>query len=297
MSNQVFSELKNKFITGSALIQLIVVNVVVFFSLKLVKLIYFLMNLGQDAFRTIIEYLAVPADILILLTRPWTLITYMFLHIDFMHILFNMFILYFGGRIFSEYLGDKKFISTYFLGGIAGALLYIIAFNAFPAFENILPNAIALGASASVLSILVAAATFVPNYTVHLILIGPVRLKYIAIFLVLLDIISIESSNPGGHIAHLGGAIYGYIYITSLRKGHNISSWFENLADYLTRLFKPSPKLTVAYKKKTSDEEYNEMKIKKQQKMDDILDKISRSGYESLTKEEKEFLFKISKNL
>ncbi|HET6243377.1 MAG: rhomboid family intramembrane serine protease [Bacteroidetes bacterium] len=297
MNNPVFAELKNKFIAGSALIQLIVVNIVVFICVKLVKLIYFLMNLGDDSFRTLIKYFAVPADLISLLGKPWTLITYMFLHVDFMHILFNMFVLYLGGRIFSEYLGDKKFISTYFLGGISGAILYIIAFNAFPAFENILPNAIAMGASASVLAILVAAATFVPNYTVHLILIGPVKLKYIVIFLVLLDVISIESSNPGGHIAHLGGAIYGYIYISSLKKGFNVARWFENIADFFTRLFKPGSKLKVAYKKKLSDQDYNEVKIKKQEKMDDILDKISRSGYESLTKEEKEFLFKISKNL
>ncbi|MDQ3191492.1 MAG: rhomboid family intramembrane serine protease [Bacteroidota bacterium] len=297
MSKQVFSELKSKFITGSALIQLMIVNVVVFVSLKLVELFYFLMNIEHKAFRTLIEYLAVPADLLVLLTKPWTLITYMFLHVDFMHIFFNMIVLYFGGRIFSEYLGDKKFISTYFLGGISGALLYILAFNAFPAFETILPQAIAMGASASVLAILVAAATFVPNYTVHLIILGPIKLKYIALFFIFLDIISIESNNPGGHIAHLGGAIYGYLFISSLKKGNNIAKWFENIADFIARLFKPSPKLKVAYKRKSSDEDYNEIKVKKQEKMDTILDKISRSGYESLTKEEKEFLFRISKNL
>ena len=297
MNNQVFAELRKKLATGPALIQFIVINAVVFFTLKLVRLVYFLMNMGDDAFRTMINFLAVPADVLTLLITPWTLLTYMFLHLSFMHILFNMLILYFAGRIFTEYLGDRKFISTYIVGGVSGAILYIIAFNAFPVFESVVPDAIALGASASVLAILVAAATYVPNYTVHLILIGAVRLKYIAIFLVLLDVINIESDNPGGHIAHLGGAIYGYIFVSSLKKGNNIARWFDNIINFFANLFKPGSKLKVAYKKRTSDEEYNEMKIKKQQKMDDILDKISRSGYESLTREEKEFLFKISKNL
>ena len=297
MNNQVFAELRKKLATGPVLIQFIVVNAVVFFTLKLVRLVYFLMNMGDDAFRTMVNFLAVPADVLTLLISPWTLLTYMFLHLSFMHILFNMLILYFAGRIFTEYLGDKKFISTYIVGGVSGAILYIIAFNAFPVFESVVPDAIALGTSASVLAILVAAATYVPNYTVHLILIGAVRLKYIAIFLVLLDIINIESDNPGGHIAHLGGAIYGYIFVSSLKKGNNIARWFDKIINFFVNLFKPRSKLKVAYKKRTSDEEYNEMKIKKQQKMDDILDKISRSGYESLTREEKEFLFKISKNL
>ena len=297
MNNQVFAELRKKLATGPVLIQFIVVNAVVFFTLKLVRLVYFLMNMGDDAFRTMINFLAVPADVLTLLITPWTLLTYMFLHLSFMHILFNMLTLYFAGRIFTEYLGDRKFISTYIVGGVSGAILYIIAFNAFPVFESVVPDAIALGASASVLAILVAAATYVPNYTVHLILIGAVRLKYIAIFLVLLDIINIESDNPGGHIAHLGGAIYGYIFVSSLKKGNNIARWFDKIINFFANLFQPSSKLKVAYKKRTSDEEYNEMKIKKQQKMDDILDKISRSGYESLTREEKEFLFKISKNL
>jgi membrane associated rhomboid family serine protease len=294
--NVVINELKSRFSQGNALTKFILINVVVFLSLQLVGLIFFLMNI-RAALDAVVKFLAVPAYLPSLLLRPWTIFTYMFLHADFMHILFNMLVLYFSGRIFTEYMGNKKFTSTYILGGLAGGILYIIAFNLFPVFAENLPRSIALGASASVLAILVAAATFVPNYTVHLILIGPVRLKFIAIFLVVLDVISIEKGNPGGHIAHIGGAIYGFSFVSSLKKGKNIAGWFDRVADFLVTFFKPKPKLRVTHSRKKTDEDYNLHKSQKQQKTDEILDKISKSGYDSLTKEEKEFLFKISKDL
>jgi membrane associated rhomboid family serine protease len=294
--NVVINELKSRFSQGNALTKFILINVVVFLSLQLVGLIFFLMNI-RPALDAVIKLLAVPAYLPSLFIRPWTIFSYMFLHADFMHILFNMLVLYFSGRIFTEYMGDKKFTSTYILGGLAGGILYIISFNIFPVFAENLPRSIALGASASVLAILVAAATFVPNYTVHLILIGPVKLKFIAIFLVVLDIISIEKGNPGGHIAHIGGALYGFTFVNSLKKGQNIAGWFDRIADFFATLFRPKSKLKVSYSRRKSDEDFNLQKTHKQQKTDEILDKISKSGYESLTKEEKEFLFKVSKDL
>lgn len=296
MSN-ILSEIKRTFSNGSSLNKFLIINVALFISIKLCKLFFYLLNVPSDVFVTLTHWLAVPASLSVLLFKPWTLFTYMFLHIEFFHILFNMLMLFWFGRIFTEYLGNKKFISTYILGGLAGALLYIFAFNVFPVFYQIIPSAYALGASASVLAILVAIATYVPNYTMHLILIGPVKLKYIALFLVILDLLSIESGNPGGHIAHLGGAIFGFFYIRQLQKGRNLTGWFDKMLDFFGTSFKPKPKIKVVYKRKKTDEEFNAEKKLKQERIDAILDKISKSGYESLTKEEKEILFNMSKNL
>jgi membrane associated rhomboid family serine protease len=294
--NGIFGEIKQKISGESALVRFLVINIAVFVALKLVKLVFFFLNM-EASFISIVRWLAVPSSLESLLLRPWTLISYMFLHLDFFHILFNMLVLYWSGRIFHEYMGNKKFISTYILGGLTGAILYIAAFNSFPVFENVRNVSFALGASASVLAILVATATYLPNFTVNLILIGPVKLKWIAVFFVAIDLLSIESGNPGGHIAHLGGAMYGYLFISNLKKGRNIAAWFDKTANYIATMFKPKSNLKVAYKRKTSDEEYNLKKTEKQKKIDEILDKISKSGYESLTKEEKETLFKMSKNL
>ena len=221
----------------------------------------------------------------------------MFLHEGFFHILSNMIMLYFGGLLFVEYLGEKRFIATYFLGGISGALLYILVFNIFPAFSSIAPISIALGASASVLAVFVAVASYLPNFSVNLVFFGPVRLKFIALFLVILDLISIDKGNPGGHIAHLGGAMYGYFAMTQLKKGVDFSSGISKLLNWFSSLFKSQPKskMKVTHKVPRNDEAYNAMKKSKQESIDRILDKISKSGYESLTKQEKEELFKMSK--
>jgi len=205
--------------------------------------------------------------------------------------------LYWSGKIFLEYLGNKKFISTYILGGLAGAALFIIAFNIFPVFNSHKHFAYAMGASASVLAVLVAIATFLPNYSIHLLFIGAVRFQYIALFMVVVDILSIEKGNPGGHIAHLGGALYGFIYIKLMQQGRDISAWFDKLINFFATLFKPKSKLKIAYKRTMNDDDYNTNKILKQKKIDEILDKISTSGYESLSKQEKELLFNMSKNI
>jgi membrane associated rhomboid family serine protease len=291
--NQAFQE-------GNVLTRLIIINIVVWLAVKIWLLILFLFSFNTEGFLlgSFIQWLAVPANLSVLVFRPWTLITYMFLHEDFFHILFNMLWLYWFGKIFLEYLNGKKLLSTYVLGGISGAFLYILSFNIFPVFSEIQPFSFALGASASVLAIVIAISTYVPNYTIYLMFLGPVKIKYIAIFSVLLDLLSIQSSNPGGHIAHLGGALFGYIYIQRLHKGKDISIGFTQLINSITSYFATSKsKLHVSHssrKKYKSDAEYNYDKKAQQQQMDKILDKISKSGYESLTKEEKEILFKIS---
>jgi len=257
--------------------------------------------IGQQAnavFSPVVSWFAVPSDISALLSKPWTIFTYMFLQENFFHIFFNMFVLYFGGKIFLEYLSQKKLLSTYIWGGLIGGLFYVIAFNAFPVFSQYKTLSVALGSSASVLAILVAIATYVPNYSMTLILLGRVKLKYIALALVVIDILSIQKGNPGGHIAHLGGALWGYLYIAVLKNGFDMNKFFNNFnfSNIFKTFMKPKKSASKHYSKNrsVSDEDYNYHKKYDQKQIDSILDKISKSGYESLSKAEKEILFKTS---
>lgn len=193
------------------------------------------------------------------------------------------------------YLNEKRLLSVYLVGGLAGAALYILAFNVFPVFQPQVPASVALGASASVMAIVIAISVYVPDYSINLLFIGPVKLKYIAFVAILLDVLSIAGSNAGGHIAHLGGALFGYAYIAQYRKGRNITRGFDRMMDSLFSLFKPRPKFKVTHKRPKTDIEYNKEKNKDRARMDKILEKISKHGYDSLTKEEKEILFRQGK--
>ena len=287
----IIDELKDSFRSGDMLTRLIYINVGVFLLVNILMVFGFFANSDWS----IVSWFTVPAAPGRLITQPWGLITYMFLHEGFFHLLFNMVWLYFGGKIFLEYLNPKKLLSVYLLGGLAGAALYILAYNLFPVFSNELAYSQALGASAAVLAILIAIATFVPDYTVRLFLIGTVKLKHIAIFSVVLDLLSIPQGNAGGHIAHLGGALFGFLYARQLQKGSNLAVGFEKLLDNFFSLFKPKPKMRTAYKAKTrTEQEFHERKASEKATLDKILDKISASGYDSLTKAEKEFLFKMN---
>jgi len=296
-------EIKSSLRKGNLLYRLIFINVAVFVTLGVGFVIVRLFTPGEslESLRmsfseSVLKYLMVPSLPLELLYRPWTIFTYMFTHFNIWHILFNMLILYWFGRIFMQYLTAKQLLSTYLLGGFAGAALYIIFVNIFPGLREYLGGAM-LGASASIMAIVVAIAVYVPNYTIYLFFLGPVKLKYIAIAFVIVDVLMIASDNAGGNIAHLGGAIYGFWFISRLRKGNDPGNRISRLIDKLVALFKPRPRLNVAYRKSAKhvkDEEYNRMKITQQKEVDRILDKIAKGGYESLTKSEKETLFKMS---
>lgn len=295
-TNPFIQDLKNQYKNGSALIKLIFVNVAVFLLVHIIGLFLWFFNIQHGA-ELIVSWLALPAGVTQILYKPWTIISYMFLHEQFFHIFMNMLILYFGGQIFLQFLNQKKLVTTYLLGGLSGGLLYILAFNLFPVFTPIKGISIALGASASVMAVLIAAATYVPNFVVRLIFLGNVKLKYIALVYIVLDVVSIPKGNAGGHIAHIGGAIFGFLYIQQLKKGNDFASGFSKLLDGLKGLFKPKKKMKVVYKKgsKTrNDYEYNAQKKANQAKIDAILDKISKSGYDSLSKEEKAILFDAS---
>lgn len=295
--------LKELFGGRNALSVLLLINLGVFAIISIFRLISFLYLpvpgavAEEQGLSLISQWLAVPASLQSLLYRPWTLLTYMFLHESMIHIFFNLLMLYFGGKIFMEYLGSRKLIATYLFGGIMGAIFYIASFNIFPVFSEYLDKSMALGASASVIAIIVAIATFIPNYTVNMMFIGRVKLKYIALIFVAIDLLSIEKSNPGGHISHLGGAVWGFLYIMALKKGTDMSKMFVPIGRFFRKLFAPKPKLRVSYTKRpVSDDDYNKNKAEHQKKIDAILDKISRAGYESLSREEKELLFKASKS-
>jgi membrane associated rhomboid family serine protease len=291
-------DFRRNFSKQSTLAQLITINVGVFFVLKVLGVFFFLFK-QENIEQLILGYLALPADPGMILKRPWTVISYMFLHYDFLHILFNMLWLYWFGKIFLEYLNPKKLISVYLIGGLAGGLFYVLAFNLFPAFQESVSSSVALGASAAVLAIVMAISFYVPGYTINLMFFGPIKIKYVALVTVAIDLMSIRSGNAGGHIAHLGGAFFGFLYATQLRQGKDLSKGFNQLMDSIFSLFKRRPKMKVKYSapkdRVETDMDYNARKAAEQRTIDQILEKISRSGYEGLSKEEKEILFKSSK--
>jgi membrane associated rhomboid family serine protease len=223
------------------------------------------------------------------LMHPWGIITYQFIHGGILHLLFNMLWLYWMGGIFREFLGSRKLLSVYLLGGMAGGVLFMLAYQFIPAFNSVSEYGMVIGASGSVLAITVAAATLVPDYTIGLLFFGQVKIKYLAVAAVILDLLSMAGPNAGGHIAHLGGALFGFIYIRQLRQGRNTGAWLDRLTAFIEQLFqKKKPAMRVVHRQKNTDQP-------DQETIDRILDKIGRSGYDSLTSREKEILLKASK--
>ncbi|MBL4710520.1 MAG: rhomboid family intramembrane serine protease [Flavobacteriales bacterium] len=285
------------FLKNNMLVRLIYVNLALFAIIKVLFLVFWLMQGGSSPNEWAQNYLAIPSDLSQLILRPWTLITYMFLHLDIWHLLGNMLWLYFLGQLFVQFLGERKLYTVYLAGGLAGASLYILFFNIFPVFESISSSAIALGASASVMAVVVAIGTYSPNYEVRLFGMLAVKLKYIALFSFIMDVLRISNSNSGGHIAHIGGAILGFFFAKQWLKGKDITKWAGTSSDFLMAIFKPRKKnpMKVKYKRESGDKyEYKDRKQDEQASIDIVLDKISRSGYDSLSKKEKELLFKAS---
>jgi len=289
----IWDNIKKTFRNGSSLTRLIFLNIAIFIFLTIAGIIGFLLNNPEISAKTL-NLFSVPSSLRSFLTRPWTIITYMFTHKDIWHILFNMLWLYWFGKIFLEYLDQKKLVAVYLLGGIIGAIVYILSFNIFPAFADFVDISVAIGASASVMAVVVATAAYVPDYTVSLFLLGRIKIKYMALGIFILTSIMDFSVNSGGKLAHIGGALLGYLYTVNLRRGHDMGRGINKIIDFFSTLFKPRKKVRVTYKKPTDDYEYNKIKAEHQAKINSILDKISKGGYDSLTKEEKDLLFKES---
>ncbi len=289
-------KLRYKYKTATILEKLIGVNIVLFVAIFLLKTIAFLFQFPSDF---ILDWLVFPKELSEFLYKPWTIITYAFLHAGVWHILSNMFILYFSGIYFLTYFSPRRMLNYYLLGAIAGALVFMLSYNLFPVFGGS-GNSYLIGASAAVMAILVGIATHVPNMRIRLMFLGSLKFWWIAAFLVVLDVIQIPFGNPGGHLAHLGGAFLGYIYTVEIGKGRDIGKWLENIEDWFVGLFskeKKSPLKTVHRNRKTAPKTRAKTSASDYQiKIDSILDKIGSSGYDSLTKEEKDFLFHAGKD-
>lgn len=283
-------------------IQLILINLIVFLIL-IISRVFIDLALGPHAFEAILTQIALPSNTQSFITKPWTLITYMFVHIGFMHILFNMLFLYWFGRVIQEFLGSERTVALYLLGGILGGITYILTYNLIPFYADRVDVSILFGASAGVFAVVVGAAVFMPNYTFFLLFIGPVKIKYIALFWVILSFANTTGSNAGGELAHMGGALMGFLFIKQLNRGHDWGKPVWAVLRFFKSFFVRQPHIKVTYSRKekprrptfTRKKEKVKTAKSEQDEIDAILDKISQSGYESLSKEEKEKLFNASK--
>jgi membrane associated rhomboid family serine protease len=287
----IWADIKRTFRQGSVLTRLIYINLGVFLLVKIIGVLFFLANQAVP----LDVWLSIPSDMQMLLRRPWTPVTYMFMHTGFLHLLFNILGLYWFGRLFLYHFEGDKLLSVYLLGGLAGAAIFVLAYNIFPVFNA--ANSIMMGASASVFAILMAIAVYDPQREIHLFFIGRFPLKYISAFYVVISIISISGINPGGNLAHLGGAAWGWFYISQLRRGKDRSFGIAAFVDKVAGLFKRKERMEVTFKQPPprNDFEYKRQENLKQEEINRILDKIAESGYESLTKQEKEILFRQGK--
>ena len=281
--------------SGNVLNKLLAINIGVFVIFGLIWMLDHLFATNLDIEELIKRnYVGFPSSPIAFLHRPWSIFTYQFVHEGFFHVFFNMMMLWVAGRILREFLGDKKLLNVYLLGGVAGAVVFMIAMNVFPLFRAYNPYII--GASASAIAVLAAAATLVPNYTIFLVLIGPVRLVYILLFFFVVDLLSLAGGNAGGHFAHLGGAVFGFVYIRTLQNGTDLGAWLTNFLEWIQNLFKPKANIKVNYRKPDSVKMSQSKSGVSQDQIDAILDKIAKSGYDSLNQREKDILFKASKD-
>ncbi|UYZ57411.1 rhomboid family intramembrane serine protease [Hymenobacter latericus] len=292
----IFADIQQTFTRrDNALNQLLVINVLVFAVLVVMRAVLHLSSVG-DAYDVVLRQLAMPSDLPSLVRHPWTVLTYAFTHDGFFHILFNMLNLYWFGMLVREYLGDRRLVSLYILGALVGALFFVLSYNLLPVLRPGLGVPM-LGASGAVTAVIVAAATLLPDYTFNLLLIGPVRIKYIAAAVVLISIAGINGTNPGGQIAHLGGAVLGFIYINQLQRGRDLGRPVIAVGEWINGLLHGRPRLRVTHRSApatAAGAKRGGLAQPPQEEIDLILDKISRSGYESLSKEEKQKLFRAS---
>ncbi len=291
-------DIKNQWRTGGLLKQLLIVNIAVFLAIWLVELVGWLLG-AQGLSHLLLFQLMGTSDPAKLLLKPWTPVTYMFTHQAPMHLFWNMVMFWFSGQLFQSLLGEKRLLGNYLLGGLAGFAFYALG-SLMPAHLALASDGPILGASAAVMSVFIGVATYRPDMLVNLFLIGPMRLQYVALAVLALDLIAIRGgSNTGGHLAHLGGALYGFLAARQLRQGADWSGRFvdglERIRRFILRKRGPRMRVEKAPGKRDgrkSDTDFNMARKQKQERIDAILDKISRSGYDSLSKAERDFLFK-----
>lgn len=315
MFASIWEDIKREFSYGNMVTRIVIINVIVFIAINILWMIFQLSNGGKASpiYTEILAFFAMPSEWLSLLTHPWSLITSMFLHEDFLHILFNMLMLYWFGRIIGDLLGDHRVLPLYLMAGLLGNVAYFITAQ----FLNY-NGGIGFGASGAVMGIVIASAVLTPEMEMRLLLLGNVKLKYIAGALLLIDILALgKMTNTGGHFAHLGGAAFGWFFIKRLQYGDDLSAPVNKLLGNINNFFKgllekrdkntkrKGPRVayknpnhqghTSASSRGTAKRNNRRQELNHQEKVDAILEKIKKSGYENLTREEKEFLFNASK--
>lgn len=312
MKATVFTKIRRRFHTGDLLTKLLFLNAGAFVFIKLLIVVMRLF-MADAAF---VEYLEMPSSLVLFMRRPWTLIVYMFVHFQFLHILFNMLWLYWFGKIFLYFFSDRQLGGLYVWGGIAGGALFLIAYNTLPFLRQFADYSFLVGASASVMAIVFAVSFYQKDYAINLLFFGRIKLIWLALGVLLIDVLSITSDNAGGHIAHLGGSLFGILYARQYRKGYDLTAFvnplidgFVNMLRWLTdavrrlvTMFTRKPKLKTHRaspppppRRPETDDEYRRRRNEENRMIDEILDKLKYSGYESLSAEEKRRLFDASK--
>ncbi|NNE29102.1 MAG: rhomboid family intramembrane serine protease [Saprospiraceae bacterium] len=306
MLESIWEDLKREFSSGNMITRLILVNVSVYVFINLLWVISGIPSGGTDhsIYDEVTRYLSISSDPWFNLTHPWVLVTNMFLHQGFMHILFNMLFLYWFGRIVGDLIGDHRILPIYLLGGLTAGLVFFASANLLPYGDGAIHYA--LGASGSVMAIVVAAGVLAPEYIMRLLILGDIKLKYIVAALVFFDIVATGgTNNTGGAFGHLGGAAFGWLFVSQLRNGQDLSAPVNSMVTWFKDLFSGADK---SRKPKKSNKKKTKFTIIKgegsrdntpppqdhQEKLDKILEKIKKEGYENLTSEEKEFLFNAS---
>ncbi len=308
MFDSLWEDIKYQYRHGGVIVRLIIFNIAAYIFINLTALLFTLFSgfTGPKGIEAVLRFFSLEPGLWHQLTHPWVFFTSMFVHVGFWHLLFNMLMLYWFGRIVENLLGHRHILPIYLISGLAGGLFYLISAGFIPALQN----SFAYGASAAVMGFVLAAATLTPDSRLHLLFIGPVKLKYIAFALLLLDLFSIGwMANTGGHLAHLGGAAFGFLYINQLRQGNDWSKPVNHILDSILKLLNRLP-FGESQKKKSPLRKVHHTKRAKskagpqadtddenlfQERLDAILDKIKEHGYDKLSPEEKQFLFNASK--
>ncbi len=280
------SNLYQNYLSRSIVEKLIIINVVIFIVTYLFNTMSFLFQIDGNF---IVNWFSLQPDFELLLFRPWTIVSYGFLHVGFFHVLFNMLVLYYFGNLFLDFFNSKQFIVYYILGIMAGGFIYMISYNYLPGLKT--QESLLLGASAGVMAVVIGIASHIPHYSMRFRFIGNVKLLYIAVVLVVMDLVQIPTGNAGGHLAHLGGSLLGLVMTKYFNQGSDLITWMDQ---WLTKKEK-RPLKTVYKSTKKKANQKKETKSEEQVRIDSILDKISKSGYDTLTKEEKDYLFNAGK--
>lgn len=295
--NSIFEDFRNAWNRpNNGLIQLIIINIAVFVVLGVLYVVCTLTS-AEPVFVWVFRQFTIPAPFVEFVTRPWTLLSYAFAHslTNPLHIIINLLVLYWFGRVFVEYLGSRRLINLYVLGAIAGGVTYLLAYNLVPFYVNraaVFSGMV--GASAAVFAISVAIATRLPDHRFFMLFFGPVKIKYLVAIYIFFSFLGSIGQNAGGNLAHLGGALMGYLYAVQLRRGHEWGKFVMGFKDLLVGFFRPTPKIKVSHRNRPTQRGSRETSVP-QEEIDTILDKIAEKGYESLSREEKDKLFNASR--